>query len=220
LITVLVGGVIGVVNGLIVAHGKIHSFIVTLGMSTILRGLAIALNKGYPIAIDSNKDIIQFGNGSIFGVPNVIVMCIIVFVICWFILNKLSIGRDVYAMGGNMEAAKFSGISVNKTTIFAFGMSGVLTAFAGTIMASRMYSGVPSCAVGLETSAIAAVIIGGTSFTGGDGNVTGTIFGTLLMAILLNCMVILGVSAWLQDVISGAIIIAAVVYDRVRRTKA
>jgi ribose/xylose/arabinose/galactoside ABC-type transport system permease subunit len=216
LITIIAGATVGLVNGMIVAYGKIHSFIVTLGMTTVLRGLAIAFNKGYPVPIDPKNAIINFGNGSTFGVSNVILVSVAVFAICWVILNKTNVGRNLFAIGGNQEAAKFSGISVEKTTMYAFMMSGILTALAGGIMASRMYSGVPSCALDLETFAITAVIIGGTSFTGGDGNVTGTVFGTLLLAVLVNCMVIFGISDWLQNVISGVIIIASVVYDRMR----
>ncbi|WP_082989604.1 ABC transporter permease [Christensenella intestinihominis] len=216
LLTIAAGGLVGIVNGLIVAYGKIHSFIATLGMTTILRGIAIAFNSGYPVSIASESDVLQFGNGNVLGVSNVLIIAIAAFVICWFILNKTNVGRDVFAVGGNAEAARFSGISVPKTTVFAFGMSGLLTALAGAIMATRMYSGVPSCATALETDAITAVIIGGTSFTGGDGNVTGTVFGTILLAVLINCMVILGISEWLQNVISGAIIIIAVVWDRIR----
>lgn len=220
LATIAVGGAIGAINGLIVAYGRIHSFIATLGMTTILRGLAIAFNSGYPLPIDSHSDVLQFGNGNVLGISNVILIAIAAFAICWFILNKTNIGRDIFAIGGNQEAAKFSGINVERTAIFAFVMSGLLTALAGAIMATRMYSGVPSCAQALETDAITAVIIGGTSFTGGDGNVTGTVFGTILLAVLLNCMVIFGISEWLQNVISGVIIIAAVVYDRIRHSKA
>jgi ribose transport system permease protein len=220
LVTIIAGATVGLANGLIVAYGKIHSFIVTLGMTTIVRGLAIALNKGYPVSIDPNNDIITFGNGSTFGVSNVILVSVGVFAICWFILNKTNVGRNLFAIGGNQEAAKFSGISVENTTLVAFIMSGILTALAGVIMASRMYSGVPSCALGLETFAITAVIIGGTSFTGGDGNVTGTVFGTLLLAVLVNSMVMFGISNWLQNVISGIIIIASVVYDRMRNKRA
>ena len=218
--TIAAGGIVGVVNGAIVAFGRIHSFIATLGMKTILRGLAIAFNSGYPMPIDSEHDVLSFGNGNILGISNVLIIAVAAFAICWFVLNKTNAGRDLFAVGGNQEAAKFSGINVEKTTVFAFVLSGLLTALAGTIMATRMYSGVPSCAEALETDAITAVIIGGTSFTGGDGNVTGTVFGTILLAVLLNCMVMFGISEWLQNVISGVIIIAAVIYDRIRHGKA
>ena len=149
-----------------------------------------------------------------------LLIAVLAFVACWFILNKTNIGRDVFAVGGNAEAAKFSGINLAATTIFSFVLSGVFTALAGVIMAARMYSGVPSCATALETDAITAVIIGGTSFTGGDGNIGGTIFDTVLLAVIVNCMVIFGLQEWMQKVITGAIIIAAVLYDRIRHSHA
>ena len=220
LLTLAAGGLIGVVNGVIVAKGKIHSFIATLGMTTILRGFAIALNRGYPLPIDPLHPVIAVGNGKLLGIPSVLLIAVLAFVACWFILNKTNIGRDVFAVGGNAEAAKFSGINLAATTIFSFVLSGVFTALAGVIMAARMYSGVPSCATALETDAITAVIIGGTSFTGGDGNIGGTIFGTVLLAVIVNCMVIFGLQEWMQKVITGAIIIAAVLYDRIRHSHA
>lgn len=196
------------------------TFFAGLGMTTILRGFAIALNRGYPLPIDPLHPVIAVGNGKLLGIPSVLLIAVLAFVACWFILNKTNIGRDVFAVGGNAEAAKFSGINLAATTIFSFVLSGVFTALAGVIMAARMYSGVPSCATALETDAITAVIIGGTSFTGGDGNIGGTIFGTVLLAVIVNCMVIFGLQEWMQKVITGAIIIAAVLYDRIRHSHA
>lgn len=217
ILALAVGACVGVVNGLIVSVAKVHSFVVTLGMTTILRGFAVALNNGYPIPIDMESDFINFGNGNVGGFPNAIIVCIVAFVVCWLILTKTNVGRNVYAIGGNQEAAKFSGISVVKTSVFAFGMSSALTALAGVILASRMFSGLPSAAVGLETQAVTAVIIGGTSFTGGDGNIAGTAIGVILLGVLLNAMVLFGLADWMQNVIQGAIIIIAVIYDKVRR---
>ena len=217
MLAVAIGAGVGIVNGLIVSVAKVHSFVVTLGMTTILRGFAVALNGGYPIPIDMGSDFINFGNGNVAGLSNTIIICIIAFIVCWFILKKTNVGRNVYAIGGNQEAAKFSGISVVKTSVFAFGICSALTALAGVILASRMFSGLPSAAVGLETQAVTAVIIGGTSFTGGDGNIAGTVIGVILLGVLLNAMVLFGLADWLQDVIQGAIIIIAVIYDKVRR---
>lgn len=219
LLTVAIGVGVGIVNGVIVSVGKVHAFIVTLGMTTILRGFAVALYGGYPVPIDFNNDFIQFGNGTILGVPNVIIICVIVFIASFLLLTKTNTGRNIYAVGGNPEAARFSGISVVKTSIFSYAYCAGLTALAGVLMASRMYSGVPNAATGLETSAITAVIIGGTSFTGGDGNVIGTLIGVALLGILVNGMVLFGLSEWIQNVVSGVIIIFAVIYDRMRRTK-
>lgn len=215
-LVLLAGTLIGCLNGAITALGHVHSFVVTLGMTTILRGLSVALYEGYPIPIKMENGLLKIGNGSVLGVSNVIWICALLFVICYIVLKKTDAGRNIFAVGGNPEAAKFSGINVVKTTIFSFGVSGILTAAAGLIMAARMYSGVPSAAQGLETSAITTVIIGGTSFTGGDGSVAGTFFGTILLAILVNGMVLFGFTDWLQNVVSGIIIIVSVIYDQRR----
>ena len=219
IITVLLGAAIGALNGAIVSVFRVHSFVVTLGMSTILRGFAVAVYGGYPIPIDMENGFIQFGNGSSLGIPNAILVCIAAFLICLFLLTKTNVGRNIYAIGGNPEAAKFSGISVIKTNLFAFAMCAALTALAGVILASRMFSGLPSAAMGLETSAVTAVIIGGTSFTGGDGHIAGTAIGVILLAVLNNAMVMFGLPSWMQEVISGAIIIIAVIYDKMRTKK-
>ncbi len=219
ILTVLVGALIGILNGAIVSLFKVHSFVVTLGMSTILRGFAVAVYGGYPIPIDMENDFIAFGNGSTLGIPNAIIVCIIAFVIGYVILMKTNVGRNIYAIGGNAEAAKFSGISPVRSTIVAFAICAALTAMAGVILASRMFSGLPSSAVGLETSAVTAVIIGGTSFTGGDGSIVGTAIGVVLVGVLTNAMVMFGLPSWLQDVVSGAIIIIAVIFDKMRSKK-
>lgn len=216
LMTVVVGSFIGVINGAIVSIAKVHSFVVTLGMTTVLRGFAVAVNGGYPIPIDMESSLIAFGNGKTFGIPNAILVCLLAFVVSLFILKETNLGRNVYAIGGNPESARFSGISVVKTTIFSFAMSSALVALAGVILAARMFSGLPSASVGLETSAVTAVIIGGTSFTGGDGSVVGTAFGVIMLAILVNAMVMFGLPSWSQDVINGVIIIIAVIYDKMR----
>ncbi len=219
ILTIMIGALVGIINGAIVSIAKVHSFVVTLGMTTVLRGLAVAINGGYPVPIDMSSSFIQFGNGSTFGIPNAILICIAALGICYFILTRTNIGRNVYAIGGNSESAIFSGISVIKTSLFAFGICSALTALVGVILASRMFSGLPSAAVGLETSAVTAVIIGGTSFTGGDGNVVGTAIGVILLGVLVNAMVMFGLPNWVQDVISGAIIIVAVIYDKQRTKK-
>lgn len=216
ILTVIVGALVGILNGAIVSVAKVHSFVVTLGMTTVLRGFAVAVNGGYPIPIDVESALVAFGNGKSFGIPNAILVCIAAFAVSLFILRETNLGRNVYAIGGNPESARFSGISVIKTTIFSFAMSSALTALAGVILAARMFSGLPSASVGLETSAVTAVIIGGTSFTGGDGSVVGTAFGVIMLAILVNAMVMFGLPAWSQDVINGVIIIIAVVYDKMR----
>ena len=148
-----------------------------------------------------------------------IVITVITFIFSAIILKKTNIGRNVYAIGGNPEAARISGISVLRTNLFAYGMCAMFAALTGMILSARMYTGLPSSSEGLETNAIAAVVLGGTSFTGGDGDVLGTILGVLLLAILLNGMVLLGFPAWLQSVVQGIIIILAVIYDKSRKSR-
>jgi ribose transport system permease protein len=129
----------------------------------------------------------------------------------------MNIGRDIYAIGGNKEAARLSGISVIRTSIFAYAVCSALVAMAGIILAGRMYSGLPSASAGLETRAVAAVILGGTSFTGGDGKIFGTIIGVLIMGVMLNAMVLFGLSSDTQEIVQGVIIIVAVIYDGLRK---
>lgn len=219
IITLAVTYGLGMFNGFIVTKSKIPPFVMTLGLMTIYRGLAVAINNGYTISISITHAFTYLGTGSFLGIPMPIIIIIVVFSIGAFLLNRTNIGRNVYAVGGNPEAARISGISILKTNMFAYGMCAMLAGLSGMILAARMYTGLPSACQGLETNAIAAVVLGGTSFTGGDGDIFGTILGVLLLAIMLNCMVLLSVPSWLQDVLQGVIIIAAVIYDKARKSK-
>ncbi len=210
---------LGMVSGLIVTKSQIPPFVMTLGTMTIYRGLAVAINGGYTIPISIEDPFTQLGTGNILGIPTPIFIIIVVFAIGAFLLSKTNIGRNVYAVGGNVEAARISGINVLSTNMFAYGMCAALSGLSGMILAARMYTGLPSACVGLETQAIAAVVLGGTSFTGGDGDILGTVLGVLLLAVMLNCMVLLSVPSWLQDVFQGLIIIIAVIYDKARKAK-
>jgi ribose transport system permease protein len=133
------------------------------------------------------------------------------------ILHRTNIGRDVYAIGGNKEAARLSGISVIKTSVFAYAICSALVSLAGIILAGRMYSGLPSASSGRETRAVAAVILGGTSITGGDGKIFGTIIGVLILGVMLNAMVLFGLTSDTQEIVQGVRIIVAVVYDGLRK---
>ncbi|MDD5016503.1 MAG: ABC transporter permease [Eubacteriales bacterium] len=215
----LLGAAIGAGIGWIVAKTNIPAFIVTLGMMDIFRGLSIAYNDGYPVPISLDNVFTEIGNGKLGTVPIPIIIVIVVFIVCYTLLKKTNIGRNVFAIGGNAEAAKLSGISVIKTTMFAYGICSALTAVAGMILAARLYSGLPSAAEGLELQAIAAVVLGGTSFTGGDGDIVGTVIGVLLLQVLLNVMVIFSFPAFLQYVVQGSIIILAVLYDFIRKKR-
>ena len=218
LITLACCYALGMLSGFVVTKSKIPPFVMTLGTMTIYRGLAVALNNGYTIPISITHPFTVLG-GQIFGISTPILLIIVAFIIGAFILNRTNIGRNIYAVGGNPEAARISGINIMRTNMFAYGMCAMLAGLSGMILAARMYTGLPSASTGLETNAIAAVVLGGTSFTGGDGDIFGTILGVLLLAIMLNCMVLLSVPSWLQDVFQGLIIIVAVMYDKYRKSK-
>jgi ribose transport system permease protein len=214
-----VGAIVGIVNGGIVAGAKIAPFVVTLGMTTILRGAAIAYGKGYPISIPMTSSFLQMGNGHLAGMPVPILIDAAALLACVIVLSLTNVGRNVYAIGGNMEAAKLSGVNVAAVTLFAYAVCGVLTALGGMILAARLYTGLPSAGSGLELQAIAGVVLGGTSFTGGEGSVIGTVIGIVLLGVLLNAMVLFGMSADIQLVVQGVIIILAVLYDQWRKRR-
>jgi len=220
IITVIVGAICGILNGVIISRANVPPFVVTLGTMGIFRGLAMTMNSGYAQHIDMENPFIAFANGRLFGIPNVLFYVAVAFLICHFILHKTNSGRNVYAIGGNKEAAKLAGISVVKTSMFTYAVCSALVAFAGLILAGRMFSGLPSASVGLETRAVAAVILGGTSFTGGDGKIFGTIIGVLILSVLINAMVLFGLGPQIQQIVQGVIIIVAVVYDGLRRKSA
>ncbi len=216
---IVAGAAIGSGIGAIIAKTNIPPFIVTLGLTNVFKGLAIAYNEGYPVPIAIESPFSILGNGKIVGVPTPILLLIAAFILCYILLNKTNIGRNVFAVGGNQEAARLAGISVVKTRMFAYGISSALVAIAGMILASRLYSGLPSAGSGLEMNAITSVVLGGTSMTGGDGNIVGTVIGVFLIQVLLNVMVMFSFPAFLQLLVQGAIIIIAVLYDYLRKKK-
>lgn len=216
---IIAGALVGMGVGAIIAKTNIPPFIVTLGLTNIYSGLAIAYNNGYPVPIALEDPFTVLGNGKILGIPTPILVLIAAFIICYIILNKTNVGRNVFIIGGNKEAARLSGISVTKTTMFSFAIHCALVALAGMILASRLYSGLPSAGKNLEMNAITAVVLGGTSMTGGDGNIIGTVIGVLLLQVLLNVMTIFSFPAFLQSLVQGVIVIVAVLYDYLRKKK-
>lgn len=208
----LTGVVMGSVNGLVITKSKVPPFIVTLGMMTIGRGLALILSKGRPIS--NLSDSFNFiGGGNILGIPFPIIVLIITFVVCSVVLKKTVLGRYIYAVGGNEQAAKASGIRVNKVKMAVYIICGGLAALAGILLTSRITTGQPNAGAGFELDAIAAAIIGGTSTSGGKGTMTGTLIGALLIGVISNGLDLLNVTSYYQQVVMGAIIIGAVVLD-------
>lgn len=209
---ILLGIVVGVSQGFLVAKAKIPAFIVGLGFMNILRGAAYLYCNGMPIsglpAIYS-----AIGANSVLGLPIPLVIAVFLMLVGWVILRRLTVGRNVYAVGGNEEAARLAGIDVVKIRIFVYIVSGVLTAIAGVLQTARVSVGQCTLGEGLQMQAIAAAVIGGTSMSGGQGNCLKTFLGVLIMAIISNGLNLLRVSSYTQTVVSGVIIIVAVAID-------
>lgn len=208
----LAGLLMGILNGFIITKSKIAPFIVTLGTMTIGRGLALILSKGRPVS--NLSDSFNFiGGGDIFGIPFPIIVLIIIFIICSLILKKTLLGRYIYAIGGNEQASRASGINVNQVKIAVYSISGLLAGLAGVLLTSRITTGQPNAGAGFELDAIAAAVIGGTSTSGGTGTMTGTLVGVLLIGVINNGLDLLNVTSYYQQVVMGIIIIGAVVLD-------
>nr|WP_246208725.1 ABC transporter permease [Anaerotalea alkaliphila] len=207
------GALIGLLNGVGVAYGNIPPFIVTLGMMTIVRGLALIVSKGSPVfGVTAAFENIA-GAFVLEVVPLLVVYFLVVTGASAFLLNKTVFGRRVYAVGGNEVSARFSGIDVQRIRLAVYTISGLLAGLAGLVLASRTVSGNPTAGQSYELDAIAAVIIGGVSMSGGSGKWYGTVIGALLIAVIGNGLDILNVSSHYQLVIKGAIIIFAVLLD-------
>lgn len=214
----LTGIVFGALNGFVITRSNVPPFIVTLGTMTIGRGLALILSKGRPVS--NLSDSFNFlGGGKILGIPTLILILIIAFIICSIVLRKTVSGRYMYAVGGNEQASKASGIGVPRVKMLVYILSGSLAAIAGILLTSRIGTGQPNAGAGFELDAIAATIIGGTSTTGGTGTMTGTLIGALLIGVISNGLDLLNVSSYYQLVIKGVIIVGAVVLDSVNQKR-
>lgn len=203
----------GLINGLLVTKVNMPSFIATLASLSILSGLTLYLTKGNPVEVGSDAFRL-IGTGHILGVPTPIWILLVCAVVFGILLARSRFGRQVYATGDNFEAARLSGMPVDRVKMAAFVISGVLAGIAGFILAARLGTAQPSAGKGLELTAIAAVIIGGTSLLGGRGAVVGTVIGALLLGTIDNGLNLLNVSPFLQDVVKGAVILFAVFIDR------
>jgi ribose transport system permease protein len=216
------GALLGLVNGVITVKGKIPSFIVTLGMLNLIQGFALAATNASTITLPNNptvagfRDLFARGAQTLPGgliIPNPILFALGILLILVFILRRTKFGADVYAVGGNALSSRLAGIKVDQVKIGVFVLSGVLVALAAVIYTARLGNGQPLGMIGYELDAIAAVVIGGTSFTGGRGSLLRTVVGAFLIGILNNSLSLMGVSFVLQQVVSGVVIILAVLID-------
>ncbi|WP_342538946.1 ribose ABC transporter permease [Sporosarcina sp. FSL K6-1540] len=211
----LLGAVLGAINGVIIAKGKVAPFIATLATMTIYRGLTLVYTEGKPISGLGDSQAFQLlGKGYFFGIPVPVITMAITFGILYFILKKTTFGRRVYAVGGNEEASRLSGISVDRIKIYVYALTGMLAALAAMILTSRLNSAQPTAGNMFELDAIAAVVLGGTSLTGGRGWIVGTLIGALIIGVLNNGLNLIGVSSFFQQVVKGAVILVAVLLDR------
>ena len=214
-IALLIGLVLGALNGLLVAYAGLPPFIVTLGSMTTLRGLAYLLAGGTTI-INSKIDFAWIGNAYLGPLPWIVVIAFLVLLATWFLLRHTVLGIYIYGVGGNPQAARLTGIKVGQVMLFVYAFSGLLAGLGGVMTTSRLYSANGVLGTGYELDAIAAVILGGTSFVGGIGTVIGTLFGALIIATLNNGLTLMNVSFFWQLVIKGLVIIIAVALDKYR----
>lgn len=218
-LALLVGVFIGVINGAIISTTNIPAFIITLAVMNVGRGFARLYTKSKTITIDN--DFFAFiGTGYIGDViPMPVVYIIVIGIITGIILNKTKFGRNLYATGGNPVAAEFSGINTRKVTFLVFVFSSLMASIAGIVLSSRMFSGTSTAGTSAEMDAIAAVVLGGTSMSGGVGTLFGTLIGVVLIAVLSNGMNILGIDSSWQLVVKGIVIIIAVYMDFIKKKR-
>ncbi|MGW6285156.1 ABC transporter permease/substrate-binding protein [Streptomyces sp. NPDC055107] len=214
-LAVLTGIACGFVNGALVSYGKLPPFIATLAMLSIARGLSLVISQGSPIAFPDSVSVLGDTLGGWLPVP--VLVMIAMGLITALILGRTFIGRSMYAIGGNEEAARLSGLRVKRQKIVIYALSGLFAAVAGIVLASRLVSAQPQAAQGYELDAIAAVVIGGASLAGGVGKASGTLIGALILAVLRNGLNLLSVSAFWQQVVIGVVIALAVLLDTLRR---
>ncbi|SFL48658.1 D-allose ABC transporter permease [Halanaerobium salsuginis] len=210
---VVLGALIGAINGNLVVFTGLHPFIVTLGGTTIYRGITLMISDARPI-YDIPRDFGSIISGDFFGIPTPIIIAVVVAIFLAFITRKTRLGRNIYALGGNEEAAWLSGINTKLLKIIVFIISGVCAGLAGVVMVARMGAAEPLAGSGYETFAIASAIIGGTSFFGGKGKVFGVVIGALIIGLINNSLNILNVQTYYQQILMGALIIGSVTLDK------
>lgn len=209
------GAVMGAINGLFITKGKVAPFIATLATMTIFRGLTLVYTDGRPITGLSNSSFFEIMGRGYFGwIPVPVIWMLVCYVILYFILKKTTFGRRVYAIGGNEEASILSGIRANSVKIWIYSITGTLSALAGIILASRLDSAQPTAGASYELDAIASVVLGGTSLSGGKGWIFGTLVGALIIGVLNNGLNLMNVSSFYQQVVKGGVILLAVLLDR------
>ncbi|WP_445678723.1 L-arabinose ABC transporter permease AraH [Radicibacter daui] len=216
LLTALVcGGVVGFINGFVIAKFRINALITTLATMQIVRGLALIASDGRAVGIN-DPGFYQLALSKLVGVPTPVWVLLVLFVIFGFVLNRTVFGKNTLAVGGNPEASRLAGVNVDRTRIWIFTLQGIVCAIAGILLASRITSGQPNAAIGLELSVISACVLGGVSLAGGRAAMAGVIVGVMIMGIAENVMNLLNIPAFYQYIVRGLILLLAVLLDNLR----
>ncbi|MBS1604277.1 MAG: ribose ABC transporter permease [Bacteroidetes bacterium] len=214
-----VGSILGLFNGWVITRFKVPPFVGTLAMLTIARGLTMLWTKGYPISgLGPKFDFI--GSGWLLGIPVLVWICVLIVAAALVIVKKTALGRHIYAIGGNEQAARLSGIPINRVKIIVYTIAGLLSAVGGIMVTSRLDSAQPNAGISYELDSIAAVVIGGTSLSGGRGTIMGTVLGAIIIGVLNNGLVLLNVSPFWQQVIKGFVILLSVIVDKMNTKEA
>lgn len=217
-VTLLIGVATGIINGVLIAKAKLQPFIATLVTQTVLRGATLVFTSGRPISFSASDPagaaFKWIGAGSVGVIPVPVIIMIFVFGILYFLLNDTAFGRYIYAVGGNEESARLSGVNTDVIKIKAYVISGIMTAIGAMIVTARLTSAQPGAGEGYELDAIAAVVLGGTSMLGGQGTILGTVAGALIIGILNNALNLMDVSSYYQTIIKGLVILFAVLLDK------
>ena len=234
LVGLVVGGICGAINGLFITRLKLPPFIATLGMMLVARGLALRLTDAQPVS-GLGQRFGALGNGTLFriesigadgfvnvifpGIPYPVLIMVALSIGLWLVLSRTRLGRHIYAVGSNAEAARLSGVNVNRVTLYTYVLSGVLAGLTGCVLMSRLVTAQPNEGVMYELDAIASAVIGGTSLSGGIGSVSGTVIGAFTIGVLRNGLNMLGVSSFTQQIIIGLVILLTVCIDQLRNRK-
>lgn len=212
------GTLIGVINGLVIANTSLHPFIVTYCVQSILRGMVYVITTAGTLRL-YDPAFLAFGGGSVAGIPWPIIYMFIVIIATWIILDKTRMGRQIYAIGGNIKAAAFAGINIKKNIVSIYAISGFLASLAGLVYTSRSTSMQPTLGTGMEMDAIAAVVLGGTSMAGGQGGIFGTVMGALIIGLINNGLNLLRMDSFWQYIVKGIVILIAVYIDCIKNKR-
>ena len=220
LMGLVTGSGVGLLNGLMITKLRLPPFIATLGTLSMGRGVMYWITHGWPVTLSFEHPFLSLGQGYVGPVPVPVIVMLALYIAAAIFLSRTSIGRYIYAVGGNEQAARFSGIRVNWIKVLVYTLSGFCCAISGLILLARMVSAQPMAGLGYELPVIAACAIGGTSLMGGEGTILGTLMGAALMGILQNGMVLVGIDTYAQQAVTGAVIVIAVTLDQWRQRRA